>query len=327
MSSPCSVCNKKFEENDDVFECDGCTDTQHVKCGGVTKKDCVARNGSKSLRLYCSYCVTNPAACLNENVTTILKFLHKIDLFNQQQVETNTKVNRLLANTIERVNEIGDKIESLGSIESNASTSKKTNTNAVKTEVNPVVVDPVVDGKNVKVCKARNIKDGGVVLSCVSNNDTMRVKQKVEESYGENYEVSLPEAKKPRVRITNVSDRIDEDKLIGEIKMMNSELKDAEMKLVTVINKLKQSYKYRDIVVEVNGATYKKLLKLGEIFLDWRQCAVSEHLHIQRCFKCCGFSHISSECKSAEQKCSICAGPHRFNNCTRKKLKCITVEP
>lgn len=338
MASPCSVCREEIEDDDDSFECDGCSVTLHLKCGGATKKDKMAREKSKCLRVYCTICISNPAACVADNVKTIMKFVHKIDLFNQKQVETNAKVNDILVNTIEKMNEIGDKVESLGSTDPKSSASKQSS-KAVKTKVNPVVVVKPkekqaskktveeirnkVDGKNIKVCNARSIKDGGIVLSCENSNDTMKVKQIVEESYGANYDVRLPEAKKPRVRITNVTDRLDEDKLIDEIKKMNVELKDVEMKLVTVIKRKKHSYTYRDIVVEVNGATYKKLLKMGEIFLDWRRCEVTEHLHIQRCFKCCGFSHISTECKQQEQRCSKCAGTHRFENCQRKKLKCI----
>lgn len=159
-------------------------------------------------------------------------------------------------------------------------------------------------------------------MSCENINDTMRVKQIVEESYGQNYDVRLPEIKKPRVRIMNVSDRVEEENLINEIKKMNSELKDVDMKLITVIKKRKQSNHSRDVVIEVSAEAYKKLINLGSIFLDWRQCRISEHLHVQRCFKCCGFSHISTECKSETQKCSRCAGKHRFENCRNKTLKC-----
>lgn len=336
MDETCSVCNEELESDDNVFECDGCTTSFHLRCGGATKKDAEARKKSKCLRLYCTLCVANPAMCVAENVKTVMKFVHKIDLFNQKQVEINTKVNDILSNTAEKVNEMSEKLESFGSSDSKSAQSKSSR--ATKTNVNPVVVVKPKEkqaskktveeirkkvDKNVKVCNARNIKDGGVVLSCENSNDTMKVKKIVEDSYGANYEVSLPEAKKPRVRITNVSDQIEKDKLIDEIKKMNAELKNFDMKLVTVIDKKKYSYTYRDIVIEVDGAAYKKLLKMGVIFLDWRECAISEHLHLQRCFKCCGFSHISTECKSETQKCSKCAGNHKYDSCNRKKLKCI----
>ena len=93
MDSPCSVCNEAIEDDDDVFECDGCSDSLHLKCGGATKKDISARKVSKCLRVYCKLCVSNPAAIVADNVKTIMKFVHKIDLFNQKQIETNARVN------------------------------------------------------------------------------------------------------------------------------------------------------------------------------------------------------------------------------------------
>lgn len=247
MDEPCSVCGEPLDDNDNVFECDGCTTSFHLRCGGATKKDNTARANSKSLRINCTLCMANPATCLAENVKTIMKFVFKIDLFNQKQVEINTKVNNMMSNTADKMNEISEKLESLGSSElkSAESNTKK----FAKTNVNPVVVvkskekqpsKKTVDeirkkvDKKVKVCNARNIKDGGVVLSCENNNDTMKVFSLVEESYGESYEVRLPEEKKPRVRIKNISDKIEKENLIDEIKKMNAELQDTEMKLVTV---------------------------------------------------------------------------------------------
>lgn len=64
------------------------------------------------------------------------------------------------------------------------------------------------------------------------------------------------------------------------------------------------------------------MLKLGKLHLDWRECEITEHLYVQRCFKCCGFMHIAKECKG-EQKCSECAGSHKFEECKRETYKCV----
>lgn len=333
----CSVCKLELDD-DDAFECDGCTVRYHLKCGGATRKEIVIRKNSNCLRVFCKDCLVSPITTVAENVKTIMKFVHKIDLFNQKQIETNDRMNNLLVNTVEKVKNIGDKLEIIDCDGHKNGSSKVSFANVLKSKVNPVVVvkpkekqaskkteedirKKIVD-KNVKVCNARNIKDGGIVLSCENNNDTMKVKQIVEDSYGENYEVRLPEVKMPRLKITNISEKIEEDDLIDEIKKMNGDLKDIEMKVITLIKKTKKAYSYRELVIEVNGDAYKKLLKKGVIFLDWRKCRILEHLHIQRCFKCCGFNHISTECKS-EQRCSKCAGVHKFDNCQRKNVKCV----
>lgn len=338
MDTLCSVCNEALDDETNVFECDGCCDSFHLHCGGATRTEVKTRKNSRCMRIFCKVCVASPETCAAENMKTILKLSLKLDTFNAKQIETNIRVNDILSNLAEKINDMYEKFESFNMNEATSNT-KPSYAKAVKTKVNPVVVvkpkekqaskktvDDIrakVNSASIKVCNARNIKDGGIVLSCENSNDTMKVKKIVEESYGKNYDVRLPEAKKPRVRITNVSDQIAEDQLIIEIKKMNAELKDVDMKIITVIKRQKQSYTFRDIIVEVNGCAYKKMLKMGAIFLDWRTCQITEHIHIQRCFKCCGFSHISSECKVEHQRCSKCAGTHRYENCRKKIVKCI----
>lgn len=150
----------------------------------------------------------------------------------------------------------------------------------------------------------------------------MKFKQLGEKSCGKSYEVTLPEVKKPRIRITNVSAQIEEKELINGIKKMNTELSQADLNIIAVIEKKKNSYSYRDLVIEVNGATYNKMLNMEKLFLDWRECPINEHLYLQRCYKCRGFSHIAKNCKLT-QRCSKCAGSHKFQDCKRNVVKCV----
>lgn len=117
MDALCSVCNEAFDDSENVFECDGCCDSFHIKCGGVKKADSKARQTSTCLRIYCKVCVASPETCAAENLKTILKVVFKIDHFNSKQVETNIKVNDILSSTVEKVNEINEKLESLGTPE------------------------------------------------------------------------------------------------------------------------------------------------------------------------------------------------------------------
>lgn len=361
MSFDCAVCNEEIEDDADKLECDGCILKYHYICGGVTKKEVAQRKSSKSLRQYCAKCIASPTIAVMDNIKIILQFVHKLDLYNQQQVEKNEKFDRLISSTSSKVIEIGEKLDAIAEGQtsqtssdtfdninkkldaivvgkSNAEKSSKSADSKSKPKINPVVVvkpknkqtskktmeviKNTVGRKAVKVCSSKGIRDGGIVISCENDNDTMKVKQLVEKACGKSYDVHLPEIKKPRLRITNVSANIDEKKLISEIKKVNSDLKNDDLQLIAVIEKNKHSYSYRDLIVEVNGTTYNKMIKMGKLFLDWRECRVTEHLYLQRCYKCCGFSHIAKNCKLS-QKCSKCAGAHKFQDCKRKVLKCV----
>lgn len=113
------------------------------------------------------------------------------------------------------------------------------------------------------------------------------------------------------------------DDVIGELKNHNELLKDCEITLVTVLNRKATSRQQtsNDIVIEVNSATYNKLLDMQSLRLPWRECKIFEHIYVKRCYKCLGFSHIAKDCKH-EQKCSKCGGSHKFSDCKSKKLCC-----
>lgn len=63
------------------------------------------------------------------------------------------------------------------------------------------------------------------------------------------------------------------------------------------------------------------MLGLGKLNLPWCECKVVEHMHVSRCFKCCGFFHKSTECKQS-QKCSRCGGSHKHSECKKKQNVC-----
>lgn len=95
------------------------------------------------------------------------------------------------------------------------------------------------------------------------------------------------------------------------------------MKLITLIQRrARNNYTYNDIVVEVNSDACNRLLEIGKLNRPWCECMVIEHVHVSRCFKCCGFFHKSTECKQT-QKCSRCGGSHKYSECKNKKVCCV----
>lgn len=289
--------------------------------------------------LYCPDCFQQKSIGTIDKLNQIMKLLYKLDLSNQQQKVLPTSNNNL--SSIEtKLNELTDKISASSEQNNNnaseADKSKSTSTyaeTAKRSTVKPaVVIKPKtkqtstktldelkynVDKASIKVCSTRNVRDGGVVLRCENPTETMKVKQIVIEKLGENYEVILPKVKNPRLRISNVDSEIEKDAIIGELKKHNSSIENIEMQLITVIPRKHRSRVFNDIVVEVKSDAYKLLLEMGVLNLPWREC----HIHIKRCYKCCGFYHKSDECKQS-QKCSRCAGQHKYSECKSKKLYC-----
>lgn len=151
----------------------------------------------------------------------------------------------------------------------------------------------------------------------------MKVKQMVHDKLGNNYDVILPEIKHPRLRITNINVELSNDDLIEELKKHNPNIENLDMKLITTIPRKFRSHIYKVAVVELKSDEYEKLIQIETLMLPWRECKVIEHVYIKRCFKCCGFSHISKDCKAKHQVCSKCGGAHKFTDCKSQKLCCL----
>lgn len=339
--SLCIKCEKDIVD-DDFVECDCCDNIFHLACIKVSKTEKKARKNSKCLKLFCPECMENKNNGTVERIKDMSMMLFKLDLAFQQRKEKDAEQNDFLKRMEGKLNNIDDKMSKINNNNSPVGGNNRivhSYANAVKRgPIKPAVVvkpktqqscaqtlDDItknVHKADVQVCDTRNARDGGVVLRCTNSNETMKVKQIVHEKLGDGYEIVLPKVKSPRLRITNINEEISKDDVLRELKRHNSILENIEMKLITLIPRRAQNnYTYNDAVVEVNGFASQKLLKIGKLNLPWCECLVLEHVHVSRCFKCCGFFHKSTECKHS-QICSHCGGSHKHSECKNKSKVC-----
>lgn len=152
----------------------------------------------------------------------------------------------------------------------------------------------------------------------------MKVKQLVHEKLGDAYEIVLPKIKLPRVRITNIDTDIQKDEIVNELKNIIRRLSTWTLVWLqssqknTVVTFIHRGH----IVIEIDCDSYVQLMKMKTLDLPWRECRIYDHLQVIRCYKCCGFSHKSSECTKT-QVCSKCSCGHKFADCTAKQNCCI----
>ena len=78
---------------------------------------------------------------------------------------------------------------------------------------------------------------------------------------------------------------------------------------------------------EAVGYVLQNGLKLYDLTISPEQINKGEHIHIPQCFKCFSFCHVTRECRSQVQLCSICSGHHHFKSCPNPaRLKCVSCE-
>lgn len=350
IMSLCGKCNEDIDDEveNEGFECDNCDVNFHTDCVGkkYRKSDIKARKGSSCLRILCPDCIVSAEKSIERRMIELMKVVYKIDMCCQVMKSSGESDNQLMldmAKSLSQMNEKFDKIdERLKSVETHSNVPENKPSYANVTHLKPtkaaVVVKPktIQDSKKtmqeiaasmgeteITVCDTKNIRDGGIVLCYNNTTDTMRVKEIVREKLGENYEVVLPPIKNPRIQITNIDPEIPSDEIINELKKNNDCLDGCEMKLVTVIPRKHRGTVSHSIIVEVNCDMHKKLLEIGALQLPFKVCKIVEHLYLKRCFKCCGFSHISSQCKRNENFCGRCAGSHGSADCRSRRMMCI----
>lgn len=332
----CSTCKNETENDSDIFKCDGCLGTYHIQCDNVRKGDVTARASSVHLRLFCTSCSRRHLDILNcEKLSIIYDYVVKIDSHTQKHVEKQTDAVSKLATVISETRMVNKKI---GEIKTINSGQKPSFSSVLKQNKKPVVIikpknENQLCNKTVEEVKAkisqreinasgiRNVRNGGIAINCDSNQSTVQLKQIIEGKLGDEYVVSLPQIKKPRVKIVGVCDVFADDEIVGEIKEQNDYLSNAVIEVIKILKKTEKDRPY-DIVIEIDYDNYLELMKTKFINLGWKRCKIFDHVHITRCYKCCGFAHISTNCTN-KKTCSKCGGEHDFKECDKETLSCI----
>ena len=184
------------------------------------------------------------------------------------------------------------------------------------------IKESVGDPIEAKVKNLKNISNGGMVISCDTNEAAENLKKSIESSHCDKYEVSVQQPMYPRVKIIGFSDDYDDDNFISTVKKQNSFLTN---KNIRVIKKYADEYKtYHKYVaiLEVDSETFRILMDQKRIFIGWDSCRVVQHFGIMRCFRCCAFGHRMKDCKEQIFTCGRCASSHHHRDCKSDVLKC-----
>ena len=126
----------------------------------------------------------------------------------------------------------------------------------------------------------------------------------------------------PRLIVHGVPVELTKEEIVECIKEQNLPEDSTEVIKMTYLYPAKEK-KARSCIVEVSPETRTRLLARRRINVRWSVCRVEDYVSVTQCFRCAGFGHIASACKS-NARCSHCAGEHIADDCTKKDpLKCV----
>nr|CAI5833070.1 unnamed protein product [Callosobruchus analis] len=172
----------------------------------------------------------------------------------------------------------------------------------ITTSVNPAKINVCIDS-------TRKIKNGLVVL-CEDEKSLERLKVNLNSNKALNskYTISEPKRFKRRLLIKNVklNNLNTPEQVIESIATLNKIDETSHIKYVT---KLKH-FESTNLLIEVSPDLRKLILNKGYLYVGWKRCEVSDHIHILRCSKCCAYGHTAKNklavCKSISEECVNC---------------------
>lgn len=187
---------------------------------------------------------------------------------------------------------------------------------AVKTNIMP---------NNIEISGVHNVSNGGVIIRCATKESMNDFKQAALDKLSNDYEITIPEPFKPKIKIIGYSDSQTAEEIEQCLKNQNQYIRDnanAYVKVVRIEKAKVSKFESFNILVEVDGNTYKNAMMNRRINVQWQRCKVVSCLDLQRCFKCSGFNHKSVNCNSP-MACPRCAEEHNLKDCTNQIQKCI----
>lgn len=179
-----------------------------------------------------------------------------------------------------------------------------------------------IDPSEFNVKSVKQTQKGGVIIECESSAERQQLMLKTANVFSSGYSVTIPVKKMPRVRLYGITEKYDENELVGILKKQNSDLFPENCSVKLEYMSFVEAKSVYCAKLEVDAVTFAKLMANKKVFIGWDSCWVNEDLNIRRCFKCWGFNHVASKCPESSNKCPKCCGDHHQNVCTSSVLKC-----
>ncbi|KAJ3659205.1 hypothetical protein Zmor_010906 [Zophobas morio] len=183
----------------------------------------------------------------------------------------------------------------------------------ILSKVNPV-------NSAIDIGKVKNLKDGSVLLGC---KDASKFKELASVKLSTSYDIKEVKTLRPRIRISGISNDIDESSVLSYAVKQNDFLfdKPGDYKLLKFLP-LKKKADLFQALIEVDSLTYNKAINIGHCLIGLNSCSIYCGLEIPRCFQCCGFNHSSSSCRSIIV-CPRCSENHNVKECKAASLCCV----
>lgn len=177
------------------------------------------------------------------------------------------------------------------------------------------VIDPIASN----IRGTRQIKNGGVLITCEDSSSSSKCQEDLILKLGEKYNVKPLQQNRPLLKIVGLYAKMSEDQLVSSICAQNDSC-DENSRIKLVEMKIHQNGV--TAIIETDITSYENILITGRLNVEFERCRVFPYIRITRCFKCQEYGHIAKYCKKSEL-CGKCGEEHNSDHCTSNAAKCV----
>ena len=312
--SECGKCRVRLKRNENFINCSGyCKKDFHLECENISTAEYQVIKNIANLKWFCISCAPYFNAMIKVNSemyelkNSIKQELSEFkSLLNAKELgeEVNTKNKKSYADVAGEVVIIKPK---------SSQDCQKTK-EVLRKAINPTALE-------VGIQHIKEVKEGGVVIKCKSKEEVEKIKNAAERNLKKNYEINTPQQKNPKIKIVDIENNMDKQKLENCMIKQNAFIKHDDLYInVKVIKKMKTKFM---AIVECDPITFQKIIDRGKLGIDWSMCRVFEYISVFRCFKCGDFDHRAKECDS-ESACLKCSKTdHLMEACVSETIECL----
>lgn len=182
-------------------------------------------------------------------------------------------------------------------------------------------INPVAE--KISISSSRVARNGGVIVDCINESESKKFKKIADSVLADSYKVEKLRKVLPKIRLINISEKMDAADLVKCIKSQNGGIftEDSTCEVVSVSSMKKKPNLYQ-ATLAVDHVVYSKVAGGGRLIVGYDFCPVFDAVEVTRCYNCNGFNHTSKNC-TGTVVCPRCAENHSVDKCLATVLKCV----
>lgn len=327
----CGFCSSSISARKSSISCDVCKKQFHANCINEATDISHLLADISGLSWKCDVCTQH---CITINQSDICKFLEEkiknaLSLLDSTFVSLKSDFMKIAAEKFDTLNEppssvhrpnYADALKNKSQpavivLPKNQNQSNIQTKSDIKEKINPIE-------SNLKLSKVRNVKNGGILIGCQTQEDNEKFSKMVQDKLSDSYEIREVRGINPRIRVVGITEKFEDNELLNIIKKSNTGLisSKCDLKLIKYFPTKKNKHIFQ-AVLQLDKLTYDKVIRVGNLFVNYDSCVIYDAIEIYRCFTCNQFNHSSNKCNKP-LSCPRCGEQHDIKSCKSNTLYC-----